>query len=156
MKLILALMLFASVTLFPAPGQCDPNFPVAQASPAASASPKAVLAALDPSTPTSAGIVAVAEPAAPPAWAQDVMVAAQKLPVVGPIISKALLLLGIVAAILTALAGFLISALQALKAMFTWGGLTNAANAIVAFQSGRFMYWLKFFSMFNAQKREPQ
>jgi hypothetical protein len=112
--------------------------------------------ALDPSVPTSAGVVAVAEPAAPPAWAQDVMVAAQKLPVVGPFISKALLILGIVAAILTALAGFLISAIQALKGVFTWAGLTDAANVLVVFQSGRFMYWLKFFSMFNAKKPDPQ
>lgn len=108
-----------------------------------------------PASP-SPSVVAVAEPAAPPAWAQQLMVTAQKLPVIGPIVSKALLYLGILASVLTMLAGFLIGALQAISGAFSYAGLTNAVAAIGAFQNGKFMYYLKYFSLFNAQKPSPQ
>jgi hypothetical protein len=51
------------------------------------------------------------------------MVTAKNLPVVGPVISKGLMYLGIVSSILTMLAAFLISALAAI------GGALNYADA---------------------------
>lgn len=103
---------------------------------------------------TVSATVPVAEAAAPPAWAQDLMVTAQGLPIIGPIVSKALLLLGIVSAVLTSLVAFLLGVIQSLMAVFTWTGLVDATVAIAAFRDGKIMYWLKFFSLFNAKKPE--
>lgn len=119
---------------------------------APSPAPSGAPASLSVQPPMQPSVVAVAEPAAPPAWAQDVMVSAQKLPVIGPIVSKAMLYLGILSAILTSLVAFVLSALAILQKAFSYAGLAKAASAIVAFQNSKFMYYLKFLSSFNAQK----
>lgn len=102
--------------------------------------------------PMAPAVVAVAEPAAPPMWAQDVMVSAEKLPVIGPVVTKAVLYFGILSALLTSFAAFVLSALAILQKAFSFAGLAKAASAIVAFQNSKFMYYLKFLSSFNAQK----
>lgn len=96
--------------------------------------------------------VVVPEPAAPPQWATDVLVAASKLPVIGPIVSKGLMYLGILTAILTTLVGAILSILALLLGVFKSGGLVNAVAVIQAFRDGKIMYWLKYFSNFNAKK----
>jgi hypothetical protein len=101
-------------------------------------------------------IVPVAEPAAPPKWAEDVIVTAQKLPIVGPIVSKALLYLGIVSSIITGFIAFLLTALSALSGVFNLAGLTGLSDKIQLFKDGKIMYWLKYFSMFNAKKSQPE
>lgn len=101
-----------------------------------------------PSSPT----VAVSEPSAPPQWAQDLMVTAEKLPIVGPFIAKGLLYLGILSAILTSLTTAILMVLNTLLGLFTWAGFVNASAAIAGFRDGKVMYWLKFFSLFNAKK----
>lgn len=97
-------------------------------------------------------VVVVPEPAAPPQWATDVLMAASKLPVIGPIVSKGMLYLGILAAILTTLVGAILAILAALGGAFKSTGMDNAAAVIQAFKDGKVMYWLKFFSNFNAKK----
>lgn len=114
--------------------------------------PSAAPISISVQPPMQPSVVAVAEPAAPPVWAQDVMVSAQKLPVIGPVVAKAMLYLGILSALLTSLAAFVLSALAILQKAFSYAGLANAATAIVGFQNGKFMYYLKFLSSFNAQK----
>lgn len=109
-------------------------------------------------TPTPAplpSVVPVAEPAAPPTWAQDLMVDAESLPIVGPIISKILLYLGIFCSILTVLACAVLSVLNILMKSLQLSGLANAAAAVLNFKNGKIMYWLKFFSMFNAKAPAP-
>lgn len=98
------------------------------------------------------GSVAVATPAAPPSWAQDLIVTVEKLPVVGPFVAKALLYLGILASILTVLVATILTILNSLSGVFTASGLSEAAAAIIKFRDGPIMYWLKFLSLFNAQK----
>lgn len=115
--------------------------PVAQA-------PVAVL----PPPAAPAAVVSVPAVAAPPAWAADILSVVSGLPVVGPYLSKALLYLGILAAILTALVAAALSILASLKGAFSWAGLDTAASAIQSFQSGQIMYWLTYFSNFNAKK----
>jgi hypothetical protein len=116
-----------------------------------------IVALTEPSpSPSATPMVQVAEPAAPPAWAQDLMMTAQKLPVVGPIVSKTLLILGIVSSILTMLSAFLMSVIALLSGAFSYAGLAATAARIQAFQSSKFMYWIKFFSLFNAKKAEEQ
>lgn len=106
--------------------------------------------------PTPVPTVQVAEPAAPPAWAIDLMMTAQNLPVVGPYISKALLYLGILSAILTSLIAFLLTAISALTGILNVAGLVNLATKLQIFRDGKVMYWLKFLSMFNAKKPESK
>jgi hypothetical protein len=105
-----------------------------------------------PATVAAPAEVAIPEPAAPPAWATDLLVTASKLPIIGPLLSKALLYLGILAAILTTLVAAALSILSALSSVFTMSGLTTAANAILAFKNGKIMYYLTYFSNFNVQK----
>lgn len=99
-------------------------------------------------------VVQVAEPAAPPHWAQELMVAAEKLPVIGPIVTKALLWLGILSGILTTLTGALLATIRMLLVAANYSGLLKLAETLVNFQNGRVMYWLRYFSMFNAKKPE--
>jgi hypothetical protein len=137
----------------PAPAVSAVPPAVAQVAPPA---PKVIPAtpSNDPGSPAAAAPqVAVAEPSAPPAWAQEVVVAAEKLPVIGPIVSKILLYLGILGAIATATVGFLLGVLNTLMGVFNLAGLASAATKIAAFRDGKIMYWLKFISMFNAQKK---
>ncbi len=102
-----------------------------------------------------AGTVPVAEPAAPPQWAEAVLVAAQKLPVVGPIVSKIILYLGIFSSILTALVAFLLTILKAISGIANLTGLVSFAEKLQVFRDGKIMYWLKYLSMFNAKKPSP-
>lgn len=111
-----------------------------------------VLAGPTPSNPAPTEAVAI--PAAPPQWAQDLMVGAEKLPVIGPIANKVLLYLGIVSALLTLLVTFLTSSLTVLSGAFTWVGLTSLSASLIAFRDGKVMYWIKYLSMFNAKKPE--
>ncbi len=117
---------------------------------AASPAPQAVAPVAAPA-PAPAAAVVVPEPAAPPAWAADVLVQVSKLPVIGPYVSKALLYLGILAALLTTLVGAALSILATLKAGFNWAGLDSASAAITAFKNGKIIYWLTYFSNFNAK-----
>jgi hypothetical protein len=100
-------------------------------------------------------LVPVAEPAAPPQWAENLMVAAQKFPVVGPVLSKILLYLGILSSILTAFIAFLLSAIGAITGALNLAGLTGFADKVQLFKNGKIMYWLKYLSMFNAKKPQP-
>lgn len=141
------------VFCLPAGAQVGGSAPVISASPTPGPT-----AALAPSSagaaPTAASVpvIAVPAPAAPPAWATDLLMTAEKLPVVGPYIEKALMYAGILSAVLTALVGFLLAAVSALAGVLNLSGLTSFASALKAFQSGQIMYYLKYFSMFNAQK----
>jgi hypothetical protein len=99
--------------------------------------------------------VQVAEPAAPPKWAEQLIVTAQELPVIGPIITKALLYLGIVSSILTALIACLLTMLNAISGIASLTGLAKYADKIQMFKNGKIMYWLKYLSMFNAKKNVP-
>lgn len=96
--------------------------------------------------------VQVAEPAAPPKWAEQLIVTSQELPVIGPIVTKGLLYLGMVSSILTALIACLLTVLNALSGIASLTGLANFAAKVQIFKNGKVMYWLKYISMFNAKK----
>lgn len=106
---------------------------------------------LAPSQPA----VVVPANTAPPTWATELLSTIAGLPVVGPYVSQILLWLGILAAILTTLVAAALSILASLKGAFKWAGLDSAVAAITAFQAGPVMYYLKYFSNFNAQKSPP-
>lgn len=142
MKLFAPVLMFMVLALFSHHSLADP-------------SPAPSIVASSPMVMAPA-VVAVAEPAAPPAWAQDLMVSAQKLPVIGPVVTKATLYLGILSSLLTLFTSFIIAGAAALSGAFNYAGLTKAVAAITAFQNGKFMYYIKFFSLFNAKKPDPQ
>ena len=89
---------------------------------------------------------------APPNWMQDVMVSIKSLPMVGPIAVKVLNWLGVLVSILTALSAFMMIAIQALSSVMNVAQLSDLASKIKGFQDGKLMYYLKYLSMFNAQK----
>lgn len=97
-------------------------------------------------------VVSVPAPAAPPQWASDLLMKVAQLPGVGPYLSKAILYLGILAAILTTLAAAALSIIGTLKGGFNLAGLDSASAAVQAFRDGKIMYWLTYFSNFNAKK----
>ncbi|MDH4163340.1 MAG: hypothetical protein OEW15_11725 [Nitrospirota bacterium] len=108
---------------------------------------------VQPAVADAPAAVVVPEPAAPPEWATEVLLSVSKLPVIGPYVSKALLYLGILAALLTTLVGAALSILATLKTGFNWAGLDKASAAIEAFRNGKIVYWLTYFSNFNAKKK---
>lgn len=119
-------------------------------------SPSPVTTSIPPS-PASIVLPATAaapsvSPTAAPQWAQDLLSAAANLPIIGPLVSNAMIYAGIASSILTAIVLFLLTVTSAISGVGSFAGLTSLTSAVQAFQSGPIMYWLKFFSMFNAQK----
>lgn len=88
----------------------------------------------------------------PPNWLQDMIITIKKLPVIGPVLTVALQWLGVIATILTALVAFLLVSIRALTTVLTSLKLVELAEKIVTFQNSKIVYWLKYISMFNAQK----
>lgn len=87
----------------------------------------------------------------PPEWASELLGSVQSLPVVGPYVSKALLYIGILGALTTALVAFLLAVSESIQQVTSWSGLTVFAGQVQAFQDGKIMYWLKMLSLFNAK-----
>lgn len=89
---------------------------------------------------------------APPQWMQSALVMIKSLPVVGPIISKAIQWLAVICSILTALSAFVLVVLKSLNGIASAAQLEPLADAVKKFQTGPVYYWLRYASMFNAQK----
>lgn len=89
---------------------------------------------------------------APPAWLQDVLLFLKSMPVVGPYLTEALKWLGVISAVLTTLTAALLSVIKVLTTVLTYAKLPEMAAKLEAFQNSKFIFWLKYFSMFNAQK----
>jgi hypothetical protein len=145
-SVFLAILFCATILIFPKP--------VTAQAPAPAASPSAVASPAPAPSPAAPAVTPAAVPAvppAPPAWALELLTTVEALPVVGPIVAKGLLYLGILSAILTSLVAFLLSALAGLKSVLNFAGLTTLTSALQSFQDGPIMYWLTYFSNFNAQ-----
>lgn len=102
--------------------------------------------------PAIAETVPVAPPAAPPKWAEQLIVQLEAMPVVGPVVTKIVVWLGIISAILTSFIAFLLTALNLLKGVLNIAGLVQLVDKIEEFKNGKIMYWLKYLSMFNSSK----
>lgn len=97
--------------------------------------------------------VSVSRPAAPPSWAQELIVLVEKIPVVGPILAKIILYLGILSSILTTVVGALLGVLNTTMAVLNFFERPDVASLVARIRDGKIMYWLRFFSLFNAKKR---
>ncbi len=116
-------------------------------------------------TPTAAAVVEVVQalpdtaPDAkflPPEWLAKAMDVISSMPVVGPIVVEVAKWLGVAASILTILVTALLGVLRVLITSANLLKLAGLAAKLEVLMSGPIMYWLKFFSMYNAKKKDGQ
>lgn len=88
-----------------------------------------------------------------PEWLDKVLAILQGIPVLGPIVTEILKYLGVFAVITTSLTAFLMTALRALVSVFNLAKLVDLAVKVKAFEDSKVMYYLKYFSLFNAPKK---
>ena len=98
--------------------------------------------------------VLVPESAAPPEWLSGAIDKASSVPVIGPYVITIAKYLGVLASIVTLLVTFLIGAIKVLMPVLNLVNLERAAAFLFRFQTSKIMYYLKFFSMYNAKKKE--
>ena len=89
---------------------------------------------------------------APPTWMQNAFVTIKALPIVGPIVTKALQWLAVITSILTALCACVLLVLKSVAGIAAFSQLTELSDTITKFQNGKVMYWLRYASLFNAPK----
>lgn len=90
----------------------------------------------------------------PPEWLQSALLNVKAVPVVGPYLVTIFQWLGVFVTLMTSLFSFLWVALKSLEGVMGAAKLYGIANKLAMLQNSRFMYYLKAFSMFNAQKDE--
>ena len=90
----------------------------------------------------------------PPVWLEKVMDTASAVPVVGPVVVTALKWLGVLSSVLTALVTAILAIAMALQKLLPLTKLADLTIKVEAFMNGPIMYWLKFFSIYNAKKEE--
>ena len=88
----------------------------------------------------------------PPTWLQDMMLVIKGLPIVGPYVVEALKWVGVATVIISAMTGAVLTVLKALQGALHLAKLDAMAEKVKAFQDSKFIFWLKYFSNFNAKK----
>jgi hypothetical protein len=89
----------------------------------------------------------------PPEWLVTALSYIYEMPVVGPYAAKAFQWLGVICVILTSFTAAILASIRALSTVLTFSGLILAATKVSEFENSKFVYWLKYFSMFNAKKK---
>lgn len=93
----------------------------------------------------------------PPEWLVNLLQMLHDMPVVGPFVASAVQWIGVIVTIITSFTAFLWVSVKALSRVVSVAGLIAFADKLKAFENGRVMYWLKYFSAFNAPKKpEPK
>lgn len=137
---LICLYILAAFALDAAHGQTIPAAPIQ------------VVAPHSDSTSAPLPVTVKDEAAAPPAFVQDLVVAIKSLPVLGPIAVKVLNWLTVFFTIISGLCAFLLVVLKSLSGVANIASLAGFAEKIQAFQDSKIIYWLKYFSIFNAKK----
>lgn len=109
-------------------------------------------AAISVAQPPVIVAAAPSDVAAPPAWLVQAMKTVEGVPVIGKIAVEVFKWAGVLGVIMTALVACLLTIAKALQAA---GGFAKLAAVVAwasSFESGKIMYWLKFFSFYNAKK----
>jgi hypothetical protein len=104
--------------------------------------------------PTPAPATSVT-PLAPPDFVVKLLTFVQGLPVVGPIVSKIVQYAAILGSLLTLLVAFLLSVLKIVAPLMSAVSADGVAAFLTAQQNSKWMYWLKYFSFFNAKTPPP-
>ena len=157
--LLSVLEAYSAVTATPAPiaVSASATVPVVVNMPSASPAPVVPKAPMSVDASTAVQPVVVKDvDMAPPTWMQDVLVSVKTLPIIGPMITKAVQWLAVICSILTALCAFILLVLKALAGVSTLGNIQSLADKVAAFQNSKIFYYLKYASMFNAQKPPPR
>jgi hypothetical protein len=90
----------------------------------------------------------------PPVWLEKALDIVSSMPVVGPVVVEVLKWLGVVSSVLTALVTALLGILLTLRKVLNLAKLADLALKIELFMNGPIMFWLKYFSIYNAKKEE--
>lgn len=114
--------------------------------------PAAVIAKL----PDEAPVVALPAVVQPPDWLTKTLELVSSLPYVGPVVVEIAKWLGVLASVLTILVTALLGILKALALVLPAVRLANLVEVVVALQNSKVMYWLKFFSVYNAVNEEKK
>ncbi len=88
----------------------------------------------------------------PPAWIVSALETIYKIPVIGPLVAKVMQWLGVLAVIMTSLLVFLLTSVRALMGVANFAGLISFAAWLEVFKDSKIIYYLKYFSLGNAQK----
>jgi len=89
----------------------------------------------------------------PPQWLEKAMDVVSSLPFVGPYIVEIAKWLGVIASLLTILVTAVLGSLKVLSAALNLAKLADLALKVNKLANGPIMYWLSFFSMYNAKKQ---
>lgn len=106
----------------------------------------------NPDVTTEAPKVLVSEAVAPPAWLEKLLDNAASIPFIGKYAVEVVKYLGVIASILTLLVTFLVGVVRVLAPIASFANFTKFATILQAFEASKTMYYLKFFSMYNAKK----
>lgn len=89
----------------------------------------------------------------PPDWLQSAILLIKNIPAVGPILVKIGQYAGVLATVLTSLSVAVIGILKSLQVVLNIAKAPELAAKIEAFEKGKILYWLKYLSMLNAEKK---
>lgn len=90
----------------------------------------------------------------PPEWLQKTLNTIDDVPVVGPYLVKFLEWVSVIGTMLTALVTFLLVCLKALARVVSIAKLERVALLLSSFEKSKLLYWMKYFSLYNAKKEE--
>lgn len=88
----------------------------------------------------------------PPSWLQELMLVVKGLPIVGPYVVEALKWVAVATVILSTLTGAILTVLKALQGALHLAKLEEFATKVKAFEDSKLVFWLRYFSNFNAKK----
>lgn len=88
----------------------------------------------------------------PPVWLEKVLDIASSIPVIGPVVVLIAKWLGVLASAATILVTALLGLLKIAQSVAKMSKLASLAILIEKFANGPIMYWLAFFSIYNAKK----
>jgi hypothetical protein len=93
----------------------------------------------------------------PPVWLESVLMTMKGMPIFGPYIVKGMQWMGVILSVLTALTGALIVILRALSKVLNMAQLFTLVAKVENFEKNSMVvYWLKYFSAFNAPEKEKE
>ena len=110
--------------------------------------PAAVVAAMPEEAPVVQPSVTEA-----PEWLVKALELVSSVPVVGSVVVEVAKWLGVISSILTILVTGILGILRVLALVLPAVKLANLVALVVALENSKVMYWLKFFSLYNAQKK---
>jgi hypothetical protein len=98
------------------------------------------------------GAVALPDAGEVPAYLPQILSFLKSIPYVGPVVSKVLAVVSVVCTVATALYIFLLTLFSIPEVLARWAGAQKIADFIKKY-GGVVLKWLKYLSIFNAQKK---